>query len=255
MNEFSINLRAVFKKASEIVKSVKNSEIRIEHVLLATLLSDNEISRAFSKDELFSDVTTELKDYIKQTSDNNGSDEKKIRIILESNVQQLLQRAKSTRNVVTINDFYRDLVKKQKDFEVIPEPIEIYYNTILKYIDLSEEPEALLDDGDGDNFNFDDYPSKKRKKIENKSRSNKTPALDRYSRDLTIRASEDLIDPVIGREDEIERVAQILSRRKKNNPIIVGEAGVGKCINVDAIITLRDDRTGETFKTTVGELL
>jgi len=56
----------------------------------------------------------------------------------------------------------------------------------------------------------------------------KTPVLDNFGRDLTKLAGEDKLDPVVGREKEIERVAQILSRRKKNNPVLIGEPGVGK---------------------------
>jgi len=56
----------------------------------------------------------------------------------------------------------------------------------------------------------------------------KTPVLDNFGRDLTELAEENELDPIIGREDEIERVAQILSRRKKNNPVLIGEPGVGK---------------------------
>lgn len=56
----------------------------------------------------------------------------------------------------------------------------------------------------------------------------KTPVLDNFGRDLTAMAEEDKLDPIVGREKEIERVSQILSRRKKNNPILIGEPGVGK---------------------------
>ncbi|KAA3648883.1 MAG: ATP-dependent Clp protease ATP-binding subunit [Bacteroidetes bacterium] len=56
----------------------------------------------------------------------------------------------------------------------------------------------------------------------------KTPVLDNFGRDLTTMAEEDKLDPIVGREREIERVSQILSRRKKNNPILIGEPGVGK---------------------------
>lgn len=56
----------------------------------------------------------------------------------------------------------------------------------------------------------------------------KTPVLDNFGRDLTKLAEEDKLDPIIGREKEIERVSQILSRRKKNNPVLIGEPGVGK---------------------------
>lgn len=61
-----------------------------------------------------------------------------------------------------------------------------------------------------------------------KQEKTKTPVLDNFGRDLTKLALEEKLDPVIGRETEIERVAQILSRRKKNNPVLIGEPGVGK---------------------------
>jgi len=61
-----------------------------------------------------------------------------------------------------------------------------------------------------------------------KKKKSKTPALDHFGQDITQLADENKLDPVIGREKEIERVAQILSRRKKNNPVLIGEPGVGK---------------------------
>ena len=60
------------------------------------------------------------------------------------------------------------------------------------------------------------------------AKKTKTPALDHFGRDLTMLALEDKLDPIIGRDNEIQRVAQILSRRKKNNPVLIGEPGVGK---------------------------
>lgn len=61
-----------------------------------------------------------------------------------------------------------------------------------------------------------------------KPEKSKTPVLDNFGRDLTRLAAEDKLDPIIGRDREIERVAQVLSRRKKNNPVLIGEPGVGK---------------------------
>jgi len=66
-------------------------------------------------------------------------------------------------------------------------------------------------------------------------RTTKTPALDEFGRDLIKLAQEDKLDPVIGRSTEIQRVIQILSRRKKNNPCIIGEAGVGKTAIVEGL--------------------
>lgn len=78
-----------------------------------------------------------------------------------------------------------------------------------------------IDDDDDDSSSF----SSSSKKPDSKS---KTPVLDTYSRDLTKMAEEGKLDPIVGREKEIERVSQILARRKKNNPILIGEPGVGK---------------------------
>ena len=68
-----------------------------------------------------------------------------------------------------------------------------------------------------------------------KKQESKTPALDNFGTDLTFMAAQDLLDPVVGREKEIERVAQILNRRKKNNPILIGEPGVGKSAIVEGL--------------------
>jgi ATP-dependent Clp protease ATP-binding subunit ClpC len=82
------------------------------------------------------------------------------------------------------------------------------------------------DRNDADEPGFDD--EKKLEDLKKKNSKSKTPVLDNFGRDLTQDAEEGRLDPVIGREKEIERVSQILSRRKKNNPVLIGEPGVGK---------------------------
>jgi len=72
-------------------------------------------------------------------------------------------------------------------------------------------------------------------KKKKESSSSRTPVLDNFSRDLIKLASEGKLDPVIGRDDEIKRIAQVLSRRKKNNPIIIGEPGCGKTAIVEGL--------------------
>src|ERR1700733_5959538 len=79
--------------------------------------------------------------------------------------------------------------------------------------------------GGEDDFKEDDSFSQPKKVSDIKS---KTPVLDNFGRDLTKAAEDGRLDPIVGREKEIERVSQILSRRKKNNPILIGEPGVGK---------------------------
>lgn len=96
---------------------------------------------------------------------------------------------------------------------------------------LTEEPRAqapnnpLDDDNDDDGGAFGASGGGTKKVTDSKS---KTPVLDNFGRDLTKAAEEGRLDPIVGREKEIERVSQILSRRKKNNPILIGEPGVGK---------------------------
>ena len=83
----------------------------------------------------------------------------------------------------------------------------------------------------------DDMPDEERmqQKSRPKQSDSKTPALDKFGKDLTRQAEEGSLDPVIGRESEIERVVEILSRRKKNNPILIGEPGVGKSAIVEGL--------------------
>ncbi|MEC7772999.1 MAG: ATP-dependent Clp protease ATP-binding subunit, partial [Bacteroidota bacterium] len=92
----------------------------------------------------------------------------------------------------------------------------IEYPSSSTFPDEKENPE---------DFSNDSGSSNKETKTKVKT---KTPVLDNFGRDITLLAEQDKLDPVIGREKEIQRVSQILSRRKKNNPLLIGEPGVGK---------------------------
>lgn len=90
--------------------------------------------------------------------------------------------------------------------------------------------------------NDDDFEDEKRSFSSSQQRSkqagnvkSKTPVLDNFGRDITKLAETGALDPIVGREEEIERVSQILSRRKKNNPILIGEPGVGKTAIVEGL--------------------
>jgi len=93
--------------------------------------------------------------------------------------------------------------------------------------------ELPLDEGDDGDFEESNPP----KSSSSKGRASKsrTPVLDNFGRDVTKMAEDDKLDPIVGREKEIERVSQILSRRKKNNPILIGEPGVGKTAIVEGL--------------------
>jgi len=86
-----------------------------------------------------------------------------------------------------------------------------------------------------DNMGGEELAERRESSFTKSSKKSKTPVLDHFGRDLTMMAREDKLDPIIGRQLEIERVAQILSRRKKNNPVLIGEPGVGKTAIVEGL--------------------
>ncbi|MAU31374.1 MAG: Clp protease ClpC [Flavobacteriaceae bacterium] len=98
------------------------------------------------------------------------------------------------------------------------------YKSIIGKDDFSDEPTQNNDGSDIQELKSP-QTSKTKPKANKKS---KTPVLDNFGKDLTLMAENDELDPIIGREVEIQRVSQILSRRKKNNPLLIGEPGVGK---------------------------
>lgn len=98
-------------------------------------------------------------------------------------------------------------------------------DNVVKKDDTIDKPQNSLFEDDDDLEEIKPKEPAQRKTANVKS---KTPVLDNFGRDLTLAAEENRLDPIVGREKELERVAQILSRRKKNNPILIGEPGVGK---------------------------
>ncbi|HSD13952.1 MAG TPA: ATP-dependent Clp protease ATP-binding subunit [Flavobacterium sp.] len=126
------------------------------------------------------------------------------------------------------NDPTTKLLNKLKiDYELVKEQFIAMTSNEEDYIENLPKNESFNDDSGQDDslrdagFNNPGAAGKANKK-------SKTPVLDNFGRDLTELAEEGKLDPVVGREKEIERVSQILSRRKKNNPLLIGEPGVGK---------------------------
>ncbi len=131
----------------------------------------------------------------------------------------LLCILKDADNVVS-----KALLKVGVDYEAVRAELEVFMDNPHKI------ENTAADDDEGEETGFTGGGSggqggSTKKQGESKS---KTPVLDNFGRDLTKMAEDGKLDPVVGREKEIERVSQILSRRKKNNPILIGEPGVGK---------------------------
>jgi ATP-dependent Clp protease ATP-binding subunit ClpC len=130
-----------------------------------------------------------------------------------------------------LNDEYLDtqhiilsLLKIKNNISSLLKGMKISYKEYRKNIVSSIEP---MDNDDENRF--------RKPKPKSGNKSNETPILDNFSIDVTKRASEGKIDPVIGRDASIERVAQILARKKKNNPVIIGDPGVGKTTIVEGL--------------------
>lgn len=117
----------------------------------------------------------------------------------------------------------RLLHKYDVDYQKVKNEYLTYYVD-----DQPNTPDMSYSEDDDDPFEGEKGDSFSSSSSKRGSTKSKTPVLDNFGRDLTAMAEEDRLDPVVGREHEIERVSQILSRRKKNNPLLIGEPGVGK---------------------------
>ncbi|WP_022834527.1 ATP-dependent Clp protease ATP-binding subunit [Salisaeta longa] len=109
--------------------------------------------------------------------------------------------------------------------QILQQGFSITYDAVRSELDSIISGKASSSTSSGSGGGLSSGYGKEGSKMADKS---KTPVLDNFGRDLTELAEENELDPIIGREKEIERVAQILSRRKKNNPVLIGEPGVGK---------------------------
>jgi len=127
------------------------------------------------------------------------------------------------------NDPTTKLLHKMKvDYDGVKDQFKLMITNDEDYIEPTasdsfpnDDDEGTSNDGDKENLFSGSSANKGNKK-------SKTPVLDNFGSDLTVQAEEGKLDPVVGREAEIQRVSQVLSRRKKNNPLLIGEPGVGK---------------------------
>mgnify|MGYP003684211467 FL=1 len=119
------------------------------------------------------------------------------------------------------------LIKLQLDYESVKEQFKYMLTELNDDFSSSPSAETFPDDSKDNEDPIEENPFTIKSESKSKVKS-KTPVLDNFGRDLTSLAIAGKLDPVIGREKEIERVSQILSRRKKNNPLLIGEPGVGK---------------------------
>lgn len=217
-------LRVAFAAGRESAIDHRDGCLRIEHVLYGILTTDNVISeiikeKVFDYDSLIYDINN----YNKRQSDNDNFVDKDTLHLFDTNLVNIIKlctKNKKKDNPISVELFFTisydtdiSVVKILKDTGIS----KTFIQKKLKQINMS----AMYQDDEENTKNDGKQDVKPTKKT-------KTPILDNFSRDLTSLANEGKLDPVIGRDDEVDRIAQILSRRKKNNPLLIGDPGVGK---------------------------
>ncbi|MEA2030922.1 MAG: ATP-dependent Clp protease ATP-binding subunit [candidate division Zixibacteria bacterium] len=213
MNEmFTERARKAIEYARDEASRLRHDYIGTEHILLGLIrLGDGrgiEIITNLGLD------LADLKQSIEEVVQPSGGTMTMGQLPLTARAKKTLEISGQEARALKSKDIDTEhiLLALLKDEEGVAAQVLSIYE-----IDYKEAYEELKNIQNGQPSSF----KKKRKK-------SKTPALDHFGRDLTEMARRGKLDPIIGRSDEIERVAQVLSRRKKNNPVLIGEPGVGK---------------------------
>ena len=232
------NLHTILLYAQQEAQRLGNSEILPDHLMLGILrLADGKAFELLMQAGL---NPVELKRAIDErlmqaaTSDKPKMSRASERILRLMLIEAKLYHAEECGSVHLLLGMLRERVNYPTMF--VEQQFGIDYERIES---LYPKPQPLPQDGSNLDSEFaGEQPYEwgaKNQEQRSKTNKNGTPSLDKYGRDLTAQARNGELDPVVGRQAEIERVVQILSRRKKNNPILIGEPGVGKSAIVEGL--------------------
>ena len=235
---FSNRMKDVFTFVREEVIRLRHSSIRVEHLFLG-ILRDGGGSAIMVLKNLDVDPQ-DLKTIIENTIKTNVVDQNvnSNEISFSKQAERVLKKSILERKnlvedeIKTIHVLLSILLDDNNIVTTTLKHLHLDYDIILEEyqslnINISSEDKNPYSEED---LNDDDIfgPTSSEPQTKKHSPKSTTPVLDNFGRDLTLYAKEGKLDPIVGRNKEIERVSQILSRRKKNNPILVGEPGVGK---------------------------
>ena len=254
-NNFSQRVRDIMAYSREEAGRLQNNYIGPEHLMLGILRDGDGIAIQVLQD--FDIDLHVLKDYIDShvrfiQEPYDGTSELVINKNTEKALKMSILEARLTKSTETDTEHILLALLKEKNTLIydILKQFQLEYSTAFVYIKsiLENRDEDGIDNTDspvsGPNFTDDDDEDMNDKSFspgggqgtsQAKNNSSDTPVLDNFGTDITRAALENRLDPVVGREKEIERIAQILSRRKKNNPILIGDPGVGKSAIVDGL--------------------
>jgi ATP-dependent Clp protease ATP-binding subunit ClpC len=242
-NNFSAQVKEIISFSREEALRLGNDFIGTEHLLLGLIREgDNtavRILKSFNVDlyELRKEIELAVKDKTGKNIANINSlpltkqAEKVIRVtVLEA-------KALKSATVETEHLMLSILKNKENIATQILNQFDVDYDLFRQELGIvkSTDPRAEFQDENDDYFDEDKKYSQSKGSKQPGAAKSKTPVLDNFGRDITKMAELGALDPIVGRETEIERVSQILSRRKKNNPILIGEPGVGKTAIVEGL--------------------
>ena len=255
-NPFSQRISDVIQFSKEEANRLRNNYIGPEHLLLG-LIREGEGKAVQILKDLYVDL-----EMVKKTLENDlrssavtpenysediTFDEKASKILKMSILESRILKSPGTDTEHMLLAIMRE---NQNKASQILEENEVTYQKVMDKLVPKAEPQSGLDFGEDEEeeeegirrqptgngeSSFFSQEAKQTTRTQQQKPNNDTPVLDSFGTDMTKAASEGKLDPIVGREKEIERLAQILSRRKKNNPILIGEPGVGKSAIVEGL--------------------
>lgn len=247
-NQFTQRVSDIIMYSKEEANRLRNSYIGPEHLLLG-LIREGEgkaIEILFNLQINLQDIKNQLEAIVKNNAENDTTYDENISFNDKASkvLKLCILEAKLLRNIVADSEHILLAIMKVKDnaaFHVL-ESNGVTYEKIkltlqpdthagLGFSEDEDEDEDIRQSPSGNKSNA----AQQQARPAQKKPANDTPVLDNFGTDMTKAAEEGKLDPVVGRVKEIERLAQILSRRKKNNPILIGEPGVGKSAIVEGL--------------------
>jgi ATP-dependent Clp protease ATP-binding subunit ClpC len=245
---FSDTVKEILMFSREEAGRLHNTRVGVEHILLGILRSSQNCASAII--QLLGVDAGELKQTLDREMYQEGSYVPENQLVIDKSVEHLLRL--SLLESLGLNS-------KETDTEhlllaMLKEPHSLAYQVLSAYSidyqrvynaiqirtetnEMQQPPQMGATFSEEDDEEEDQFSASRRKEPVRSpnAKGGDTPVIDSFGTDLTRAAEENRLDPIVGREKEIDRLAQILSRRKKNNPVLIGEPGVGKSAIVEGL--------------------
>ena len=239
--KYSEQLNNVFTYSLQEAERLGNAYVGPEHLLLGLIRNGSSHAAALMQ-EMGVDINSakqRIEAMVRTDNEPSGTDipmlksTEKIKKIMELEARSLSAEAADTEHLLLA------ILKDKNNLAVdVLSADNLTYEKLIMHINPLKPQDTQASAGmphEDDEEDDDQFGSRKSKTKQPGNKPSETPALDTFGTDITKAAVENRLDPVVGREREIERIAQILSRRKKNNPVLIGDPGVGKSAIVEGL--------------------